>query len=133
MEKMFTKVGLFNAFLFSVLFLFAIGCSKDDSPTGPTITNVNGNWSGKTSQTENISFTVSNNSVTTLSIKVVTPSFVQESSVWPSNCKVADNSFSLSIPGSPVMNVSGQFKSNTSSDGTFSIGSTSGTWTATKQ
>jgi hypothetical protein len=133
MEKIFTKGGILNVFLFCALFLFAIGCSKDDSPTGPTITDVNGNWSGKTNQNENISFTVSNNSITTLGMKVITPSFTQESNTWPSNCKVTDNSFSLSMPGQPTLYVTGQFKSNTSSEGTFSIGSTSGTWTATKQ
>lgn len=131
MKKQFISRGIIHTFLIIGIFLFTIGCEKDDD--SPKITNVNGDWSGKTSQNENITFTVTTNSVTEFTIKVVTPSFTAETSVWPANCKVADNSFSLSGGGTPTLNVSGEFKSNTSSKGTFNLGSTSGTWTATKQ
>ncbi len=53
MKKTFALAGTLSVYLLSVVFLFAIGCSKDESPTdstSPAITNVNGSWSGKTSQ-----------------------------------------------------------------------------------
>lgn len=136
MKTTFSRGRLLGMCLLGAIFLFTSGCSKDDDssgPTAPVITNVNGNWSGKTNQNENVTFTVADNAVTYCSIKIVTPSFTQTSSAWPSSCKVSNNAFSLSIPGSPSVSVSGQFKSNTTSEGTFTLGSTTGTWSASKQ
>jgi len=131
MKKLFKESGVINALLSIAIFFFLFGCEKDDS--GPKITDVNGNWSGKTNQNENVTFSVATNSVSVFSIKVITPSFTQETSLWPSDCPVTANSFSLSGGDSPTLYITGKFESNTTSKGTFSLGSTSGTWTATKQ
>lgn len=130
MKSLIIKRGVFVILLNLVLFIFLVECGKDN-PTSPKITNVNGNWSGKTSQNENMSFTVSSDSVTFFKIKVITPGQTSETWQYPTDCVVTNNSFSLNMSG--YVTITGNFKSNTSSEGTFISGSTSGTWSATKQ
>ena len=53
-----------------------------------------------------------------------------ESQVWPSNCPVANNSFTLTNAGTPTLTVKGTFTGNTACSGTFEYGATTGTWSA---
>lgn len=120
----------------SVLIIFS-GCKKDDSnpttPDTPQITNINGNWSGKTSQNENVSFTVVSNVVKSFNIKIITPGWTQETKVSGTICTVLDNHFFFSSYSSmATLYITGTFESNTSSEGTFKLSTTEGTWSATK-
>ena len=129
-----TKIlSLLPVFLLSFL-VIQNGCKKDNDndPDQNQITNVNGSWSGKTSQNENLSFIVESNVVTTFSIKIITPGFILEITIY-SSPSVTNNSFSLSTSTSTgTLYITGNFTSNTSAEGTFKLNSTEGTWTATK-
>lgn len=122
----------------SLLIIFLSSCKKDDSnpitPDTPRITNINGNWSGKTSQNENISFTIESDVMKSFNIKIITPGWTQDTKVSGTICTVVDNSFHFSSYSSmSTLYITGIFKSNTSSEGAFELSSTEGTWSATKQ
>jgi hypothetical protein len=120
----------------SLFIIFLSSCKKDDSnpttPDTPQITNINGNWSGKTSQNENVSFTVVSDMVKSFNIKIRTPSYTQEITISGTLSGVVDKSF-LFYSSTSGLSITGNFKSNTSSEGTFNLSTTQGTWSATKQ
>jgi hypothetical protein len=137
MKNLIYKSGMLTVLINVVLMCFLFDCGKD-SPTSPAITDINGNWSGRTNQNESVSFTISSNSVTFFKIKIVHPSGAStEVSQNPTNCIVSNNSFSLDFYGNP--SVTCKFKSNTTAEGTFtstwtsSPTTVSGTWTTSKQ
>ena len=106
-------------FLSVLMVISQTGCKKDNDndPDPNQITNVNGSWSGKTSQNEDLSFVIESNVMTTIY----------------SSPSVTNNSFSLSTSTSTgTLYITGNFTSNTSAEGTFKLNSTEGTWTATK-
>lgn len=122
----------------SFLIIIFSSCKKDDSnPTNsppPQITNINGTWSGKTIQNENVSFTVESDKVTSFNIKIISPGWTQESKVSGTICTVLDNHFAFSSYSSmATLYITGTFKSNTSSEGTYKLSTTEGTWSSTKQ
>ena len=140
MKILSTRTGILSAFLIIAMTTFTMGCKKDESPITPSIIDANGSWRGKTSQNENISFTVSSDSVTFFKIKTVHPSGASDEVWWnPPECVVRNNSFSLCIYETPC--VTDKFKSSTSSEGTFTsiwnnagrLDTISGTWAASKQ
>ena len=111
------------------------GCKKDtdNDPAPPQITNVNGSWSGKTSQNENVSFTIESNVVKTFFIKLITPVYILEITIYSTLPTVTNNSFSFSSTVSTgTLYITGNFTSNTTAEGTFKLNSTEGTWTATR-
>ena len=111
------------------------GCKKDsDNGSDPNqITNVNGSWSGKTSQNEDISFTIASNAVTTFNIKLFTPGLFLNITMYSTVSTVQNNSFSWSTSVSTgTLHITCNFTSNTSAEGTFKLNSTEGTWTATR-
>jgi hypothetical protein len=126
------KSGLMAGLFCVTLSLLLTGCGdKDGGTTGPVVYIVDGSWSGTTSQSQAISFTVASNAVTYLKIKVLAGNGGSvESQVWPSNCPVASNSFTLTNAGTPILTVKGTFTGNTACSGTFEYGTTTGTWSA---
>lgn len=120
----------------SFLIITLSSCKKDDSnpttPDTPQITNINGNWSGKTSQNENVSFTVVSDMVKSFNIKIRTPAYTQEIKISGTLSGVVDHWF-LFYSSTTGLTITGKFNSNTSSEGTFGLSSTEGTWSATKQ
>jgi hypothetical protein len=131
----YVKKRRLMAGLFCVaLAVFLTGCGDKDgssSATGPVVYTVDGSWSGTTSQSQAISFTVASNAVTYLKIKISFGSGGSvETTVWPNSCPVANNSFTLTSSGTTTLTVKGSFTSNTAANGTFEYGSTTGTWTA---
>ena len=126
MKNLAKKIGMMTFLFCVVLFLFLTGCK-------PAIYTVDGSWSGTTSQGQNVSFTVVSNGITYFKIKILTGGGGSvESQTWPSSCPITDNSFTLSLSGSVAINITGEFTSNTKADGSFSLGSISGTWTASR-
>ena len=130
------KTKIILSLLAVLLFSFLIlqnGCKKDDGPDSPQITNVNGSWSGKTSQNEDISFTIASNAVTTFNIKLFTPGLFLNITMYSTVSTVQNNSFSWSTSVSTgTLHITCNFTSNTSAEGTFKLNSTEGTWTATR-
>lgn len=135
MQRPFLKIRIINSILITSIFFFLIGCEKED--IAPKITDINGNWIGTTSLNENVSFTVSNNSITEFEIKISTPAETSEY-VYLSIGNIVDNTFSYTIEMFGKSTITGEFTSNSTSNGTFDIETSSGskhigTWTATKQ
>jgi hypothetical protein len=125
------KGRLITGFLCIALSSVLAGCLDKDGATGPVIYIVDGSWSGTTSQGQAISFTVASNAVTHLKIKILAGGGGSvESQVWPNNCPVSNNAFSLTNPGTPTLTVKGTFTGNMTANGTFEYGATSGTWSA---
>ncbi len=135
MKRPFLKIRIINSILITAILIFLIGCEKED--TTPKITDIKGNWSGTTSLNDNVSFSVSNNSITEFNITIAT-SGGSSDYTYLSLGNVVDNTFSYTVEMFGKSNITGEFISNSSSKGTFDIETTSGTkwigtWTATKQ
>lgn len=133
MKKLFVKSRLINLIIITAILFSSISC--DDNvivPDVPEITNINGNWNGTTSENKDVSFTVTNNSVTEFIIKFESPA-VSSNYTYLSLGNVVDNAFSFSSDVFGKTDITGEFLSNTSSGGTFTFDSISVTWSATKQ
>jgi hypothetical protein len=123
MNSTIIKKGICISFIFIVIFCLILGCKKDDN------TDINGKWTGKTSQNQKISFTIDNNNITYIDISVLNTNSKMNMTFITMD-EIIDNSFtSINYD----MEISGKFQSKTSSNGTFKMGSITGTWTATKQ
>ncbi len=127
-----------------VLLLFSLGvlisCSKNSTePENENITNINGNWTGTTSQGYEVFFTIVSSSVTVFSIKVRTVGFTStmrtEAIAGYSITAVSPkNTFSLQMGKFPdTCYIGASFTSNTTCEGTYSYRGESGSWSANKE
>ncbi|RPI04779.1 MAG: hypothetical protein EHM64_08810 [Ignavibacteriae bacterium] len=127
------KVFILSFFYLSIMFF--PGCSKDENPIDPNTGNykVDGSWTGKTSQGENISFRIEGDWMRQLNIKINVSGGAYTQNTSSMICLVEKNSFSYATTTTMGrLEFSGTFKSSTSSEGTFSLNSTGGTWSAAK-
>jgi len=125
--------------IFSFLFLlivFAPGCKKDNSNPADSnsgIYDVNGSWSGKTSQNEDISFRFEENLMRELNIKINAPGGSYGQHTSSILCGIENNSFSYSTTTQMgKFELAGNFRNSNLSEGTFKLGTTEGTWSASK-
>lgn len=103
-----------------------------------------GNWSGTTSQGKSFTFTVTGNGISTFTLNWSTTggscsATGTTTTTFNPPQAISGSSFSLSVPGSPAISISGTFASANSASGNFSVtnpfgcpSSGSGTWNATK-
>ncbi len=132
--------------LASTLILSAMlwGCGGDS--TGPDHFDLNGEWSGTTSQSKPISFTVTGSGITSVTVGFRTENSFCSSegsmtSTFSQPLSISNNSFTLSMggggPGSTSISGSGTFNSQSSASGNLQFsndcGSASATWSATKR
>ena len=118
----------------AALLAAALGCSKSSSspttPTTPAAPNYDGTWRGTTSQSLPITFTVSGNTVTSMSVDIT-------ASMGGSSCRyttgsqdrpvIANSKFSMSIGGGTVSTtLTGTFTSAAAVTGDIAAFSISG-------
>ncbi|MFX0136395.1 MAG: hypothetical protein ACFFDN_22325 [Candidatus Hodarchaeota archaeon] len=122
-------------FLLLIIIIFCfLSCDKKN-PTEPVkITDINGNWSGNTSQGYNFTFTVSNNKITKWHIKVKSGGMTQDINTYSCSVSINNNKFTLSHGywPQPELDINGEFKSNTKCNGSFDFSGTTGTWSTSK-
>ena len=118
--------------LIAFTLIFTTSCEKEKDQEAPKITDIEGSWSGITSQGENISFTVSNDSVGGFTMNVLIPNGSSELT-FLSTFLITNYSFTIQYSMFNGVSIWGTFKSNTESEGTFEHDGISGTWTAAKQ
>jgi hypothetical protein len=124
-------------FLFFVLLFVSLpGCKKDSSNPADSNTvnyNVNGSWNGKTSQNEDISFRFEENLIREMNIKINVSGGSYGQHTSSILCGIENNSFSYSTTTQMgKFELAGNFKNSNSSAGTFKLGTTEGTWSASK-
>jgi hypothetical protein len=121
---------------FFLLFVFLPGCKKDSSNPSDSNTgnyNFNGSWSGKTSQDEDITFRFEQNLMRELNVKINVSGGGLTQHVSSILCGIENNSFSYSTTTQMgKFELAGNFKNSNSSAGTFKLGTTEGTWSASK-
>ena len=122
------------SFIFFILFIFLFSCDKNNPTEPEKITDINGNWSGSTSQGYNFTFTVSNNKITKWHIKVKSGGITQDINTYSCSVLIANNEFTLSSGywPNPTLDVDGEFRSNTKCKGSLEFSGTSATWSTTK-
>ncbi len=131
----------FLTLLLFVISLQSINCKKENESSAAP--NYDGTWTGTTSQSKALSFTVSGNKITSITIAYslsgnCSPNPTGATVTLNSGNSISGNSFT--ITGGTA--VSGAFSSANAASGSFSINFTgnppgcsstaSGTWTATK-
>ena len=112
-----------------------------------TALTFDGEWGGETSQGKEVSFTVTNNGIPTITLGFRVPSCGASGTLtttFSSSLAISNGSFSFSATGYPISySFSGTFSSDTTASGNVSFtyfsaypycsGSASATWSATKQ
>ena len=145
-----------SLFLLATLAVCSCGGKNSSTPTAPTPpASRDGNWRGTTSQNLPITFTVSGNSVTAISVNILATygsSSCNYTTGTSQTATIANNSFSIPIGGGTVSTtLTGSFSSASAANGTVEAFSISGlvcgttvvigtplsqaakTWTATRQ
>jgi len=122
------KKGIIGSIIFCLLFT-VVACDKN--PTAPEITDINGSWSGTTSQNNSFTLTIANDKITKWKIKVQSGGMTQEVNTYYCSVPITDHMFTLTSGGwpQPKLRIEGEFKSNSKCKGTFSFGGTDGSWT----
>jgi hypothetical protein len=148
-----SNVSFKSALALAALALLQVECGSDN-PASPSV-NYDGAWAGTTSQNLPITFTVSGNTVTAISVQV-RASMAGSSCTYTTGSQdkptIANNAFSLKVGGGTVSStLLGTFSSATAATGSIEAFSISGlacgsvlvfgtpssqgakTWQATKQ